>query len=160
MKVVYPGSFDPPTNGHLDIIKRASNLFDEVIVAVLQNKSKSPMFTAEERIEMLYNILEENSNIENVKIYKFEGLLVDFCIQINSKVVIRGLRAVTDFEYEFQIALTNRIMSKDIETLFIPTDTNNLWLSSSIVKEIAIFNGEVDNMVPACVKQKLKQKFS
>ena len=148
MKAVYPGSFDPPTNGHLDIITRASKLTNTLIVAVLNNPSKNPMFSTQEKIEMLKELTKD---IPNVKVASFSGLLVDFCKKMDCKIVIRGLRALTDFEYEFQIALTNKTMNKEIETLFMPTDTQNLWLSSSVVKEIAIFGGKYDDMVPKIV---------
>ena len=156
MKAVYPGSFDPPTNGHLDIITRASKLTDTLIVAVLQNTSKTPMFSTKERIEMLKHLTKD---IKNVEIFSFSGLLVDFCKKMDCKIVIRGLRALTDFEYEFQIALTNKTMDKEIETLFMPTDTQNLWLSSSVVKEIATFGGKYDSMVPKIVKENLVKKI-
>lgn len=155
MKAVYPGSFDPPTNGHLDIITRASKLTKTLIVAVLNNPSKKPMFSTKEKVEMLKELTK---HMPNVKVESFSGLLVDFCKQQDCKIIIRGLRALTDFEYEFQIALTNKTMDKDIETLFMPTDTQNLWLSSSVVKEIAIFGGKFEDMVPQIVKQKLTQK--
>lgn len=155
--VVYPGSFDPPTNGHLDIIKRASQLTDKLIVAVLNNQAKMPMFSLEEKMEMLKELTK---SIENVEVYSFDGLLVDFCEKVNSNVVIRGLRALTDFEYEFQIALTNRTLNKNIETLFMATTTENLWLSSSVVKEIAMLNGEYSGMVPLFVKNKIEEKIS
>lgn len=155
MNAVYPGSFDPPTNGHLDIITRASKLTKTLIVAVLNNPSKKPMFSTKEKVEMLKELTK---HMPNVKVESFSGLLVDFCNQQNCKIIIRGLRAMTDFEYEFQIALTNKTMDKDIETLFMPTDTQNLWLSSSVVKEIAILGGKFEDMVPQIVKQKLTQK--
>ncbi len=157
MKAVYPGSFDPPTNGHLDIITRASKLTNTLIVAVLNNPSKNPMFSTQEKIEMLKELTKD---IPNVKVASFSGLLVDFCKKMDCKIVIRGLRALTDFEYEFQIALTNKTMNKEIETLFMPTDTQNLWLSSSVVKEIAIFGGKYDDMVPKIVKDKLEKKIN
>ncbi|WP_250278391.1 pantetheine-phosphate adenylyltransferase [[Clostridium] colinum] len=157
MNAVYPGSFDPPTNGHLDIITRASKLTDTLIVAVLNNHSKNPMFSTQEKIEMLKELTK---NIPNVRVESFSGLLVDFCKKMDCKIVIRGLRALTDFEYEFQIALTNKTMNKEIETLFMPTDTQNLWLSSSVVKEIAIFGGQYDDMVPKIVKDKLEEKVN
>lgn len=157
MKAVYPGSFDPPTNGHLDIITRASKLVDTLIVAVLNNPSKKPMFSTEEKIEMLQALTKD---MHNVKVASFSGLLVDFCKEIDCQIIIRGLRALTDFEYEFQIALTNKTMNKNIETLFMPTDTQNLWLSSSVVKEIATFGGKYDEMVPKIVKDRLEKKVN
>ena len=156
MKAVYPGSFDPPTNGHLDIIERARKLADTLIVAVLNNPSKKPMFTTAEKIEMLEELTK---NMDNVKVASFSGLLVDFCKEIDCNVVFRGLRAVSDFEYEFQIALTNKTIDNNIETLFMPTNTQNLWLSSSIVKEIAKFGGDYTTMVPLFVKKKLEESI-
>lgn len=153
---IYPGSFDPPTNGHLDIIKRATNLVDNLIVAVLNNPSKNPMFSTEEKIEMLEELTKD---MENITVVSFSGLLVDFCEEMHCNIVLRGLRAMTDFEYEFQIALTNRTLNKNIETLFIPTDVLNVWLSSSIVKEIARFGGKYEEMVPKFVKSKIQEKL-
>lgn len=156
MKAVYPGSFDPPTNGHLDIINRARKLCETLIVGVLNNPSKNPLFSTEEKIEMLKELTK---NMENVVVLSFSGLLVDFCEQQNCEVVFRGLRAVTDFEYEFQIALTNKTMNNKIETLFMPTNTQNLWLSSSVVKEIAKFGGNYESMVPKFVQKKLQERI-
>lgn len=156
MKAVYPGSFDPPTNGHLDIIKRASKLVDVLIVGVLNNPSKAPMFTIQDKLEMLEELTKD---MDNVIVMSFSGLLVDFCKKMDCNVVFRGLRAMTDFEYEFQIALTNKTMNNNIETLFMPTDTQNLWLSSSVVKEIAKFGGEYSAMVPEFVQKKIEERF-
>ncbi|MDE6181616.1 MAG: pantetheine-phosphate adenylyltransferase [Eubacteriales bacterium] len=156
MRAVYPGSFDPPTNGHLDIIKRARKLVGTLIVAVLNNPSKNPMFTTEEKIEMLKEITKD---MDNVIICSFSGLLVDFCRKMDCSIIFRGLRAMTDFEYEFQIALTNKTMNGEIETLFMTTDTQNLWLSSSVVKEIAKFGGEYGHMVPEFVQKKLEESI-
>lgn len=156
MNVVYPGSFDPPTNGHLDVILRASKLFDKVIVAVLNNLNKNYMFNTEERVFMLQKITK---NLDNVEVIGFDGLLVDFCKKVKSNVIIRGIRAFTDFEYEFQMALTNKTLNEDIETLFIHTDTKNVWLSSSVVKEIAKLGGEFHMMVPEFVENKIKNKL-
>jgi len=155
---VYPGSFDPCTNGHLDIIKRASKMFDKLIVAVLDNpEKKTPLFSVEERVEILKNITKDMNNIE---IMSFSGLLVDFMKKQNSKVVVRGLRAVTDFEYEFQMALTNQKIGAGIETIFLATTAEFMFLSSSTVKEIAQFNGNLDGMVPDEVAKKLRTRFS
>lgn len=156
MRAVYPGSFDPPTNGHLDVINRAKNLCEELIVGVLNNPSKNPMFSTEEKVEMLKELTKD---MKNVTVLSFSGLLVDFCKNQNCKIVFRGLRAITDFEYEFQIALTNKTMNNEIETLFIPTSTQNLWLSSSVVKEIAKFGGEYETMVPLFVQKKIKERI-
>lgn len=153
---VYPGSFDPTTNGHLDIIVRASKLVDRLIVGVLRNPSKVSLFTVEERIEQLKEL---TVGLENVEIMSFSGLLVDFVRSVNSNIIIRGLRSGTDFENEFQMALINRTMAEEVETLFITTSTNYLSVSSSTVKEIAMFGGNVEKMVPKSINRYLKQKF-
>lgn len=154
---VYPGSFDPTTNGHLDIITRASKLCDKLIVAVLENPSKKPMFTVEERVEHLKIILKDFPNVE---VKSFSGLLVDFVRSVGSNIVVRGLRGVTDFSYEFQMALTNRSLANEIETLFISADTQYLFFSSSQVKEIAAFGGNIDNMVPDIIKDEINKKLN
>jgi len=156
MTAVYPGSFDPVTFGHIDIITRASGFVDRLIVAVLGNPSKNVLFTAEERVGHLKEVIVGKSNIE---VESFEGLLVDFAKRKDADCIIRGLRAVTDFEYEFQMALTNRSMTGDLETLFISTSTQYLYLSSSIVKEIAKFGGNIDNMVPPEIKRHIQDKY-
>ncbi len=142
---VYPGSFDPCTNGHLDIIKRCAKLFDKVYVAVLVNSSKSPTFTVDERIELLKDSVSEYPNVE---ICSFSGLLVDFMKSIDASIVIKGLRAVSDFEYEFQMALTNKALYPDVETFFLHTSQEYMFLSSSIVKEIAAYGGSLKGLVP------------
>ena len=153
---VYPGSFDPTTNGHLDIIKRAAKLCDKLIVAVLENPAKKPLFTVEERVTHLKEILKD---YENVELQSFSGLLVDFAKSVGSNIVVRGLRGVTDFSYEFQMALTNRSLDNEIETLFISADTQYLFFSSSQVKEIALFGGNIDNMVPQIIKEEINKKL-
>lgn len=155
-KAVYPGSFDPTTNGHLDIIKRASNFVDQLVVGVLENPSKKPLFTTEERVEHIKMLTKD---FKNVQVMPFSGLLSDFVKQVDAKLVIRGLRAVTDFEYEFQMALTNRSLNEDMETLFIPTSTKFLYLSSSIVKEVAMFGGNISEMVPEELRHIIEEKF-
>lgn len=142
---VYPGSFDPCTNGHLDIINRSSKLFDKLIVGVLTNMSKSPTFTVEERIELLKSAVSEYPNVE---VRSFSGLLVDFMREIDAKVVIKGIRAVSDFEYEFQMALTNKALYPELETLFLHTGQEYMFLSSSVVKEIARYGGSLKGLVP------------
>lgn len=154
---VYPGSFDPTTNGHLDIIIRASKLVDKLIVSVLDNRSKKPLFTVDERIEHLKILTRD---IPNIYVTSFSGLLVEFARKNNAKLIIRGLRAVTDFEYEFQLALTNRSLDNEIETLFISASTKYLYLSSSVVKEIASFGGNIDEMVPIEIKDHILKKFN
>lgn len=143
--VVYPGSFDPCTNGHIDIISRASRLFDRVIVAVLINNSKSPLFTAGERVEMLKTAVADYSNVE---VFSFDGLLVDFMKAVKADIIIKGIRAVSDFEYEFQQALINKELNNEVETVFITTRAENMYLSSSVVKHICSLGGDISTFVP------------
>ena len=145
---VYPGSFDPVTNGHLDIIERAAKIYDKLIVAILQNNSKKPVFSLAQRIEMLSAV---TSGIKNVEIDSFDGMLVKFAKEKGASVIIKGLRAVSDFEYEFQMALTNKKQDPDIETLFMTTGSGNSFLSSSVVKEVARLGGELEGMVPPAI---------
>lgn len=152
MKAVYPGSFDPITNGHLDIIERASRVFGEVIVAVAINYSKKPLFTVEERIEM---IRESCVEFPNVVVDSFEGLTVDCAEKQGASVIVRSLRAVSDFEYEFQMALMNRRQKPSIETVFMMTGADYIYLSSSIIKEMAALGGSVEGLVPEPVREKL-----
>lgn len=154
--VIYPGSFDPCTNGHLDIIRRASKIFDKVIVAVLCNSSKAPLFSAEERVRF---IQEAAKDIPNVEITSFSGLLVDFAKKYDAKIVIKGLRAVSDFEYEFQMALTNHNLCPECETIFIPASAEYMFLSSSIVKEIASYDGDLTGLVPPELIPILRHRF-
>ncbi|TYP59985.1 pantetheine-phosphate adenylyltransferase [Thermosediminibacter litoriperuensis] len=154
---IYPGSFDPVTNGHLDIIERSSRLFDRLIVAVLRNPSKKPLFTVEERIEMIKGSV---SHIKNVEVDHFSGLLVDFARLKKARIIIKGLRAVSDFEYELQMALMNKKLDREIETIFIMTSTKYSYLSSSVVKEVASLGGCVKDLVPPMVAEKLKEKFN
>lgn len=153
---VYPGSFDPPTNGHLDIITRASNLFPNIIVAVTDNVNKRHTFTLQERIDLLQ---KSTKHLKNVEILYFSGLLADYLKKINSFVLIRGLRALSDFEYEFQMALMNRKLNKKIETIFLTPDQSYTFLSSSMVKEISMLGGSVKAFVPKCVEVELKKRF-
>lgn len=155
MIAIYPGSFDPVTKGHLDIIERSAKMADELIVAVLNNNSKSPLFSVKERVNMLNEVTK---HIKNVRIDSFSGLLVDFADKSNASVIIRGLRAVTDFEYELQMSQTNRIMDKNIDTIFFTTSLEYAYLSSSIVKEVAFCGGNIDNFVPQYVVEKVKEK--
>ena len=156
-RAIYPGSFDPVTLGHLDIIKRSADIFDEVIVGVLNNTQKTPLFSVTERVNMLKEVTKD---IPNVEILSFSGLLVDFAREHNVQAIIRGLRAVTDFEYELQIAQSNRKVAPDIDTVFLTTSIEYAYLSSSIVKEYARYGVCVDGFVPECVLQKLKEKYT
>ncbi len=156
-KAVYPGSFDPVTYGHLDIIQRAANLFDEVIVGVIANPRKIPAFTMEERKEMLEEVTK---NLKNVRIELFSGLLVDFVKAQGAKVIIRGLRAISDFEYEMQLAFTNRSLAHDIETMFLLTNMNYAYINSGLVKEIASLGGKLEDLVPETVEKHLRKRFS
>ncbi|MBQ3584866.1 MAG: pantetheine-phosphate adenylyltransferase [Lachnospiraceae bacterium] len=156
MKIgIYPGSFDPVTKGHLDIIERSAKMVDVLIVAVLKNNSKSPLFSVEERVNML---VEVTKHIKNVKIDSFSGLLVDYARKCNANIIVRGLRAVTDFEYELQMSQTNRIMDNSVDTIFLTTSLEYAYLSSSTVKEVAIYGGNVDKFVPEYVAGKIKEK--
>lgn len=156
-RAIYPGSFDPATYGHLDIIKRAAALFDEVIVGVLNNSVKSPLFSVEERVNILENII---GDIPNVKIQSFGGLSVNFAKSCEAKVIIRGLRAITDFEYELQMAQTNRILSTDVDTMFLTTSLQYAYLSSTTVKEAASFGADISKFVPEYVVRQVEAKLS
>ncbi|UTR10990.1 pantetheine-phosphate adenylyltransferase [Evansella sp. LMS18] len=153
---VCPGSFDPVTLGHLDIIKRGSKVFDKVIVAVLNNRSKQPLFTVEERIELLR---ETTRDIPNVEVDNFNGLLIDYVKEKNASAIIKGLRAVSDFEYELQMASINRKLDENVETFFMMTNNKYSYLSSSIVKEIAKYDAPVGDLVPDVVEEALKKKY-
>ena len=154
---VYPGSFDPVTNGHLDVITRGANLFDRVIVGVLHNSAKSPLFSAEERVKILE---EATADLKNVEIVSFSGLSVEFARKCNAKVIIRGLRAITDFEYELQMAQTNRVLAPDIDTMFLTTSLEYAYLSSTTVKEVAAFGGDISKFVPEFVRRKVYIKLA
>jgi pantetheine-phosphate adenylyltransferase len=156
-RAIYPGSFDPVTNGHLDVIERARKLFDEVIVAVAHNDEKQPLFSLKERLDLLR---ETAGRIANVRIAEFEGLLVDFAKAQNAGAVIRGLRAVSDFEFEFQMALMNRKLDAAVETIFLMPKEEYTYLSSRIVKEIARLGGDISSFVPACVAKALSRQFA
>ena len=157
LRAIYPGSFDPVTNGHLDVIRRASGLVDELIVGVLNNKAKTPVFSVEERVKMLKEVTKE---LPGVKIVPFEGLLIDFAKEMSAKMVVRGLRAVTDFEYELQMAQTNHKLAEEIETVFLTTSLEYSYLSSTIVKEVAAFGGDISQFVPEHVEEKIKSKIT
>ena len=153
---IYPGSFDPVTNGHLDILSRGLKLFDKIIVAILVNPGKAALFTVEERVEML---LASTKKLKNVEIDKFDGLLVDYAKMRKAQAILRGMRAVSDFEYEFQLALMTRSFNRDIQTVFLMTGLRWIFTSSSIIKEAASFGGNINGMVPPIVHKKLKLKF-
>lgn len=153
---VYPGTFDPITNGHLDIIKRASKIYDKLIVGVLNNSSKKPMFSSEERKNMIDEAIKD---LPNVSCDVFSGLLVDFAKIKGADVIVKGLRTVADFEYEFQMALLNKALNPEYETMFMMTDSKYSYISSSMVKEVAKYQGELDGLVPKNVITKLKDKI-
>lgn len=156
VRAIYPGSFDPATFGHLDVIRRAAELFDEVIVGVLMNSEKSPLFSVEERV----NILKEaTAHLNNVEIVAFSGLSVEFARKCGAKVIIRGLRAITDFEYELQMAQTNRVLAPDIDTMFLTTSLEFAYLSSTTVKEVATFGGDISKFVPEFVSREVYKKL-
>ena len=155
-RAIYPGSFDPVTLGHLDIIKRASKIVDEVIVSVLNNNSKSPLFSVEKRVKMLEEVVKD---IPNVKVMSFEGLLVDFAKSVDAQIIVRGLRAVTDFEYELQMSQTNMVLDDDIDTIFFTTSLEYAYLSSSTVKEAAYFGADISRFVPEPVIQQVYDKL-
>jgi len=153
---VYPGSFDPITNGHLDIIQRGLEVFDELIVAVAKNSEKKSLFSTEERLEMIRRTVGDNPRLQ---VDTFDGLLVDYVTSRGARVILRGLRAVSDFEYEFQIAQMNHTVQEQVETLFMMTSVPYGYLSSSIVKEVASLKGPIDTFVPPAVKEALEKKF-
>jgi pantetheine-phosphate adenylyltransferase len=155
-RAVYPGSFDPVTNGHIDLIQRSAALFDKVVVAILRNTEKTPFFTVEERTEML---TEAICGIDNVSVTSFEGLLADYAERIGASVIIRGIRAISDYEYELQMALMNRRLSNKIETVFMLPAESYSFLSSRLVKEIAQLGGSVNGFVPKDVERRLKNKL-
>jgi len=156
MKILYPGTFDPLTNGHIDLIERAEKLFRNVVVAVLENTSKTPTFNLQKRILQIKNSL---AHLSNVEVISYSGLTVDCAKDLKANLILRGLRAMSDFEYELQIAHTNKSLNNDIETIFLSTNTNFSFLSSSLVKEVAKFGGEINHMVPPSVERDLKEYF-
>lgn len=153
---LYPGTFDPITNGHIDIIKRASKLFDKVIVTIAVNSSKKQLFSKEERKDMILKCIK---SFKNVSVDTFDGLIVDYAKKKNASVLIRGMRAVSDFEYEFQISLINSKLNKDITTIFMMPNEKYTYLNSSIVRELSSFKGDISDFVPKYVQKKLKEKF-
>lgn len=153
---IYPGSFDPVTNGHLDILKRGLKLFDKIVVAILHNPEKKALFSVEERRAM---ISESTKSLRNVEVDTFDGLLVAYAARRKANAILRGMRAVSDFEYEFQMALMNRRLNREVQTVFLMTGLRWIFTSSSIIKEAARFGGDIEGMVPPLVLKKLKEKF-
>lgn len=156
LRAIYPGSFDPVTLGHMDIIRRSSNIVDELIVGVLNNNAKTPLFSVEERVRILEEVTKD---LPNVKVMAFDGLLVEFAKQIGAKVIVRGLRAITDFEYELQMSQTNHKLEPEIETMFLTTSLEYSFLSSTTVKEVAAFGGDITQFVPELVVDKIEEKM-
>ena len=154
--VICPGSFDPVTLGHLDVIGRASKMFDHVIVAVLVNSTKSPSFSIDERIEFLK---EATQGIENVEVTSFDGLLAEYCRERGVDAIVKGLRAVSDFEYEFQMAITNKKLNPQLETIFLTADSDSMYLSSSMVREVASMGGDISNFVPECIHDRIVERI-
>ena len=154
---VYPGSFDPVTMGHLDIVERTSQIFDKVVIGVLNNRAKSPLFSVEERVNMLKEV---TADLPNVEVQSFAGLLIDFVRKNEAQIIVRGLRAITDFEYELQMAQTNRVMAPEVDTLFLTTNLRYSYLSSSIVKEIAAGGGDISAFVHPYVAERMRMKLS
>jgi pantetheine-phosphate adenylyltransferase len=156
--VVYPGTFDPITNGHIDIIKRALQMYDKVVIVIAINATKEPLFTIEERINMIKRCFRNNN--DRISIDTTDGLIVDFALEKGACAIVRGLRAVSDFDYEFQLALMNRKLQRKVETVFLMTGFRWIYISSSIIKDAARHNGDVSGVVPAHVKKALQKKFS
>lgn len=157
MKIaVYPGTFDPITNGHIDIINRGLRIFDKIIVTVAVNPGKTPLFSLEERIEMIEQSIV---NVENVEVAQFQGLIADYLKSVNAIAMIRGLRAISDFEFEFQMSLMNRKLNEDVETVFLMPAQEYIHLNSTLIKEVSSFNGDITEYVPKNVEDKLNEKF-
>ncbi len=156
-RAIYPGSFDPLTYGHLDMILRSAKMVDELNVAVLRNNAKNPLFSTDERVSMIKDM---TSHLPNVKVSSFDGLLVDYAREIGATIVVRGLRAVTDFDYELQIAQTNRIVNPDIDTVFLTTSLEYAYLSSTIVKEVASYGGDISKFVPKNIEREVYKKLN
>ena len=155
-RAIYPGSFDPVTNGHIDIVERATKVFDELIVAVLSNSAKKTLFSNDERVKMIESLV---AHLPNVKVMKFEGLLIDFAEQVDARIIVRGLRAVSDFEYEFQICSTYKIERPEIEIVFLTTDLKYLYLSSTVVREYASYGSDISKFVPESIIPLIMDKY-
>ena len=155
-KAICPGSFDPVTVGHLDIVGRAAQLFDEVIVVVMNNSSKTPLFSADERVEMLKKV---TADMPNVSVDRYDGLLAEYAKEQNANVVVKGLRAVSDFEYEFQMALTNKKLNPELDTVFLTTKAENMYLSSSLVRQVGAMGGDISEFVPAEIKEQVLKRL-
>ena len=156
-RAVYPGSFDPVTFGHLDVIKRSATLVDELIVAVLQNNKKNPLFSVEERVNILKKVTKD---ISNIRVESFDGLSIDFVKECHAQFLVRGLRAITDFEYELQMAQTNRVLEPEVDTTFLITSLEYAYLSSTVVKEVAAFGGDIHKFVPDFVEKEIRAKYA
>lgn len=153
---VYPGTFDPITNGHLSIVNRALKIFDKIVIAILNNPEKAPLFSFDERKYMIETVLKDKTNVE---FDSFDGLLVDYVIKKKTNVILRGLRALSDFEYEFQMALMNRKLNREVQSIFLMTDYKWFYISSTIIKEAARLGGDINGLVPAIVRRKLREKY-
>lgn len=157
LRAIYPGSFDPVTYGHLDIIRRSCKIVDELVVGVLNNNAKMPLFSVEERVKMLKEVTKD---IPNVTVTSFEGLTIDFADAMDAHIIVRGLRAITDFEYELQMAQTNRIVNPKVDTMFLVTSEEYSYLSSTVLKEIARYGGALDRFAPPCIIEKVRSKYT
>ena len=156
-RVLYPGTFDPPTNGHVNIIKRAKNIFDSIDIVIAENIEKKSLFNAQERLEMLTEIVKD---MDNIKIHIWNGLIVDFAAKHNIKIIMRGIRALSDFNHEFELSIINKALNPDIDTIFLPTDEKYFVLRSSTIKEISKFKGDISKMVPPVVLKYIKDKYN
>lgn len=155
-KAICPGSFDPVTVGHLDIVSRAAQLFDEVVVVVMNNSAKTPLFSADERVDMLKKV---TADMPNVSVDRYDGLLADYAKEKDANVVVKGLRAVSDFEYEFQMALTNKKLNHELDTVFLTTKAENMYLSSSLVRQVGAMGGDISEFVPAEIKEQVLKRL-
>lgn len=160
IRAIYPGTFDPVTNGHVSLIERASRLFDELVVAIARNDSKDPLFSSEERVELMKKVVAELEDTDRIRVVGFEGLLADFVKQEGAVVIVRGLRAISDFEYEFQMALMNRKLARDTETVFLMPALSWVYLSSSIVKDVASNGGDITGLVPPLVHEAVIKRLT